>query len=309
MKAEQLRTHGDLTRTSRPSPSARRHGSSPAIAVVSDGSALTDAHPAVRAAATESLLGDWAAVIRDQAGLIARPLNLLARNADDPSPSLRALPQDVRGVIVVGTDPAHCGAVGIWAADRQCVMVTDREITAVAAAAELLTFLSRRGLPPSRSRVLIAGAASCPLLRGLLVAAGVSEVISWDRRDTAAFPLHHVIPHAGIVIDLVGCSQELADAACEHPDLIVMTPDGRQPPTGTLPSVLHAMVGGTHSVMSVAGYYSCLMSLVAGTPPDQPGHHARGGLPWRQRSLRRTAARGNARGIREGERSETGAGR
>jgi hypothetical protein len=218
--------------------------------------------------------------------------------------------------------------------NRQCAVVTDQTLTAVVAAAELLTTLTHHGLPPRRTRVVIAGAATTALLRRLLMAAGVAEVTNWDRRDAVSFPLHLIIRDAEAVIDLLDCPQEIVGALREHPDLIVITRDDQQCLARALPIILHSIMNKPKSKLSIDDYYSWVISLVAAAPADgsvshpvkppsgadeaivmahrllangarpnytsaaaaehQRRRHARGGIPWRQRSLRATVDRYSA---------------
>jgi hypothetical protein len=138
----------------------------PAIAVVKIGRTGTDIEPVVQDAAAESLRD--AAMIHDPTRLIAEQRTVVARTPEDVTARLSTLPDNVVCVIVVGTDPAHYDLISRWArVNRQCDVVTDQDVTAVAAAAELLTTLTQHGLSPRQSRAVIAGAAT-PLLSRLL---------------------------------------------------------------------------------------------------------------------------------------------
>jgi hypothetical protein len=87
---------------------------------------------------------------------------------------------------------------------------------------------------------VINGEATMPILRPLLLAAGFNCVTSWDRRDAVTFPLRWVTGNAEAVIDLVGCTQELAEAASDHSELIIITPDAPSWTLLALPGLLRA---------------------------------------------------------------------
>ena len=246
-----------------------------AIALVSVGSTLTNMDPVVREVPAESLLPGWAMRVRAHTGLTAHPLNVVARNSGDLTDRLNALPGDIAGLIAVGTDAAHYASISRWAwANRQCAVVTDQAMTAVAAAAELLNALIQHGLPPRQSRVVIAGTATTPLLRRLLMAAGISEVTSWDRRDAVSFPLHLVIRDAEAVIDLLGCPQEIAGVVREHPNFIVIGRDDEQRLARSLLIILHRMVKEPKPALNIDDYYSWALAIVAAAVSDQPAPRA-----------------------------------
>lgn len=163
-------------------------------------------------------------------------------------------------------------------------VVTDQAMTAAAATAALLTNLRRRGLSPGRSRVVIAGAATMPVLRPLLLAAGFGCVISWDRRDAVTFPLRWITRHAEAVVDLLGCTRELAEMTSDHPELVIITPD-RSWALLALPGLLRAVTTVQDHRIDIAGYHACAVALVAATPPDRqlpdPAPTATGEQPWR----------------------------
>jgi malate dehydrogenase (oxaloacetate-decarboxylating) len=135
--------------------------------------------------------------------------------------------------------------------------------------AALLTALRRRGLSPGRSRVVIAGAATMPVLRPLLLAAGVGCVTSWDRCDAVMFPLRWITRNAEAVVDLLGCSRELAEAASDHPELIIIFPDQTSWTRLALPGLLRAAATAQDPKSGIAGYHACVLALVAATPPDR----------------------------------------
>ncbi|MGH3779918.1 MAG: hypothetical protein ACRDRO_04605 [Pseudonocardiaceae bacterium] len=242
-----------------------------AVAGVSDGSALAHQDPTSRAGSVAPALRHWAALIHEHTGLPTRPMYVAAQDAEDLSAGLRGLSPDIGVIVLICTDPAHYsaanGSAPGWGSQRP--VVTDSAMAAAAATAALLTTLNRRGLSPERSRVVIAGATTMPVLRSLLLAAGLGRVISWDRRDTVTFPLHRIIRNAEAVIDLLGCARELAEIASDNPELIIITPDKASWALLALPALLHAVATAQDPTAGVKCYHACALALAANTPPDR----------------------------------------
>jgi hypothetical protein len=148
-------------------------------------------------------------------------------------------------------------------------IVLHSAMAAVAATAALLATLNRRGLSPERSQVVIAGAATMPVLRPLLLAAGFGCVTSWDRRDATTFPLRGITRNATAVIDLLGCTRELAEATSDHPELITITPDKTSWAVLALPDLLPAVMTTQDPKIGVEDYHTCALALAATTPPER----------------------------------------
>lgn len=175
------------------------------------------------------------------------------------SPEVSTVPQSPGGAA------HHAAATGSeQAGGSQRRVVTDRAMTTTAA---LLTALRCRGLSPGRSRVVIAGAATMPELRPLLLAAGVGCVTSWDRRDAVMFPLRWITRNAEAVVDLLGCSRELAEAASDHPELIIIFPDQTSWTRLALPGLLRAAATAQDPKSGIAGYHAWCWPW---SPPPHP---------------------------------------
>ncbi len=278
------------------------------IVVLSDGTALSSADPASQHACVESALHEWMALIPEQTGLKAHAVNMLGGAAYLRS-QLRALPSDVAGVVVIDTHPDHLAPIYAWAQDRECAVFTGPVMTAVAAAAALLTSLTRQGKTPGCSRVVITGAASMPMLSRLLITSGVAEVTRWDHSDDTSFPLRSIASDADAVIDLLHCPRELADTMSAHPELIVITPNSPDWAVLALPSLLDSVITASPPTVTLETCYAGALALVAATPGDRLLPHpvqmtppvgrqdrakvsvVRGGIPWRQRSLRNVTCR------------------
>ncbi len=216
-------------------------------------------------ASVEPVLSRWAALIHDRTGPTARPVYVVAHDAMRLSAGLRGLPSEIGRFLVIRSDRADHGA----GQDGDLPVVTDTAMTAVAVTAALLGTLRRRGMEPRRTRVLIAGAATMPVLCPLLAAAGVGELTSWDRADAGRFPLRRTTRDVEVVIDLLGCGRELTDAARGRSDLIIITPDVTSWALLALPGILRALATAPDPRLDVAVYHACALALVDASPPGR----------------------------------------
>ncbi|KAA2247318.1 hypothetical protein F0L68_40150 [Solihabitans fulvus] len=245
---------------------------SAAVAVVSDGSALSTGHDRLPLLPA---LGGCAALLRELAGLDAIALPVAAADARQLAASLRSLPVDIGAIALLRTDPARARAAQQALRAAGCVpVVTEQDTTTVALTAALLTALRRTDTPPRASRVVVAGAARVPGLTRLLMAAGVGDIVSWDTTDAVAFPLSRIARGATAVIDLVDRAAALAHSASWHDPVTVIAPDGESPLLA-LPGLLTAAVsapaplrdGGEDVEVELA--MACVRVLMEATPPDR----------------------------------------
>jgi hypothetical protein len=247
-----------------PARTARRFRIPCAVAVVGDGS-TPDRDPPRRPGSVDSVLGRWTELIHQHTGVASRPVCVSARDAEGLSAGLRGLPSAIGAFVVIRTDLAHYAAAG--GGDRP--VVADRSTAAAAVTAALLTTLSRRGIPPPRCRLVIAGATAMPALGPLLATAGFGGITSWDRHDAGRFPLHRIAGNAEVVIDLLGCGRELAAAAGVHPQLIILTPDPASWALLALPGLLRAVAAAEHPRLDLGVYSACALALALATPPGR----------------------------------------
>lgn len=199
------------------------------------------------------------------------PRNPAPDKAEDLSVEVRGVSPDIGAVLATCTDPAHHAPRSGPGrrAGHERPRVTDQAMTATAVTAALLTTLSRRGVSPQHSRLVIAGSAAMPVLRPLLLAAGFGCVTSWDRPDAGMFPLHRITQNAQAVIDLLDCAQELTEPASDHPELIIITPDPTRWARLASPGLLDTIAMARASRRDIEVYHACVLALVAATPPDR----------------------------------------
>ena len=144
-------------------------------------------------------------------------------------------------------------------------VLTDQDTTAIAVTASLLTALARADRAPTRSRVVITGAHTVPLLRPLLIAAGIGEIDSWNDSDAAGCGLTRFAYGADAVIDLIGRTPHLP--VFGHIQPIVISPDTHSYGHLAVPGLLTAIL--RHPERTVDLYYRCALALVAATPPHR----------------------------------------
>ncbi len=223
------------------------------VVIVSDGSALPGPMDAAgsraRLRAVEPLLRLYATLIHELTDLSAR---VVAVKPGELQAAADELPADIGAVFV-----PYVKSVAVPVTPR---LVTDRDTTAIALTAALLTTLSKAGRPPQRSRVVIAGAGRMPLLSQLVIATGVSDLTTWNPADAAVFPLHQVASQADALIDLVGASR--------HGDPGVIVAGYPLYPLLALPGLIQAVIMVPAASMAIDVHLACAFALVMATPPE-----------------------------------------
>jgi malate dehydrogenase (oxaloacetate-decarboxylating) len=207
--------------------------------------------------ATTAVLRRYATLVEEQAGLQTRVI------ASDYG--LYNLPDGTSAVLLVRATPereqrARDSIMGI-------PVLTDRDTTAIALTAALLTTLARAGRTPETSRVVIAGANTMPLLNPVLLTAGVRDVTTWNPADALAFPLRRIAANADAVINLVGGGGRFAWPRHTAPAVIV--PDPARDPMLALPGLLHALTQHPHARLTPDVQHACAVALSAATPPGE----------------------------------------
>lgn len=238
-------------------------GATRAVAVFSDAS---DFHREPGSSALTGLLGT-AELLRDHAGMVATALLVTADSADELLAELRRVAPNVSGVYLVHTDPAR-GAAAQAAMGGALPLITDRQTTAVALTAAMLTTLTHAGITPTAGRVVIAGAERNPLVAELAVATGVGETYSWSLDDAHNFPLRALVRRGTVMIDLVGSGAHRRQANALDPPAPVLTVDEPTTPLLALPGLLIA----TQTLRRPAGIATLLATaraLVERTPPGR----------------------------------------
>ena len=245
------------------------------VVIVSDGSAS----PAPAAAGRRSL----AARLREEAAIISRLTALTVTTtpvsaADDESTLIDAIQRTggVGAIFLTGVEAGRAEATR-RAVDEQGgpVVVTDQDATAMAVTASLLPALARAGLEPGHSRVVITGAPTAPLLRPLLITAGIGEIDSWNAWDATNFGLKRLVYGADAVIDLIGRASHKLHFDRAQP--IIISPSPRIDASLSVPGLLAAVLRCSARKVDTRLYYECALTLVASTPPDrllpEPGSH------------------------------------
>ncbi|MET8761903.1 hypothetical protein [Lentzea sp. NPDC004782] len=207
--------------------------------------------------ATTAVLRRYAALVEEQAGLATKVI------ASDYG--LHNLPTGTGAVLLVRATPereqrARTSVVGV-------PVLTDRDCTAVALTAALLTSLGRAGRTPETSRVVIAGANTMPLLNPVLLAAGIRDITTWNPADALAFPLRRIAADANAVINLVGGGGRFAWPRHAAPAVIV--PDPARDPVLALPGLLQALTRHPRARLTPEVQHACAVVLSAATPPGE----------------------------------------
>ena len=144
------------------------------------------------------------------------------------------------------------------------VVLTDQDATAMAVTASLLTELARAGLRPTRSRVVITGAPTAPLLRPLLIAAGIGEIDSWTAWDAGGSGLNRFVYGADAVIDLIGRASHKLHFDRAQP--VIIGPGPRMDRCLSTPGLLMAILRSSARQVGIDVYHACVLTLLASTP-------------------------------------------
>jgi len=207
--------------------------------------------------ATTAVLRRYAALVEEQAGLATRVI------ASDYG--LHALPAGTSAVLLVRATPEREQRARTSVTDVP--VLTDRDCTAAALTAALLTSLGRAGRTPETSRVVIAGANTMPLLNPVLLAAGIRDITTWNPADALAFPLRRIAADATAVINLVGGGGRFAWPRHAAPAVIV--PDPARDPVLALPGLLQALTRHPRARLTPEVQHACAVVLSAATPPGE----------------------------------------
>lgn len=238
------------------------------VAVVSDGSALADQS----GDSVVSMLGRYAALIEDLAGLPVRVLPLDVGDPAQADASLRSLSAEIGAIFLPHVrEEFTCRARALTSTP----VLTDQDTTAIALAAAVLTTLARAGRAPRASQVVIAGADTMPILCPLVMLSGVGTVTTWNPADALTFPLRRIAADADVVIDLLGGTVGRTvgrigiGAFAPDLELTVIAPDSGRDPSLALPGLLRALTAAPGARLDVEVHHACALALVMATPPDQ----------------------------------------
>ncbi|MHA6797328.1 hypothetical protein ACVGVM_28000 (plasmid) [Pseudonocardia bannensis] len=143
-----------------------------------------------------------AASLRDSAGIDAAAVLVAVDSSAGLIAELVALARDFAAIHLMRTEPARTKEAQL-ALRGAAPVITDRQTTAIAMTAALLSTLARAGLSPHAAQAVIIGAAQNPTWP-LAVAAWLGEIISWNPDDSYYFPLPKPARRATIVLDVLG---------------------------------------------------------------------------------------------------------
>ncbi|MHA6797323.1 hypothetical protein ACVGVM_27975 (plasmid) [Pseudonocardia bannensis] len=235
------------------------------IAVVNDAAA-----PREPRAATGPGLHEDAAVIADLSGVRAVPLSMVSRDAAHLATTLHRLPLDIGAIFLTRTDLARARETQQLLTELGGrPLVIDDDARAITLTAALLTYLTRLHRPLPTSRVMIAGAASLPLMCPMLLSAGIFDITLWNPQDARCAALARVARDADAVINLLGPDPELARVALDRPCGSVIGLDGDTDHLLALPGLFRAIAGSPGPLVDIEAYAACARGLMAAAPPHR----------------------------------------
>jgi malate dehydrogenase (oxaloacetate-decarboxylating) len=237
------------------STSADRPGN-PCVAIVSDGSGLPPGGDLTETLSLEAEL------VGRLAGLPARQKIIPASDAAGLAAGIRALPADIGAVLLTAVAPARARQAQQELRDGGArPLVTREDATAIALAALATRTLAAAGRSRG-SRVVLAGARELPLLITLLMAAGVTDLTTWEPADAAIFPLHGIVFGADVVIDLAGALPPRVAARLGGTTVLTGADAAAAPYAAA--GLLHAAVTTPGLVFGIDVYCACADVLVRG---------------------------------------------
>lgn len=207
--------------------------------------------------ATTAMLRRYATVIEDLAGLSTRVF--------PTDYGLRGLRLDVGAVFLARTAPDRM--LQVRDSMTGTPVITDQDTTAIALTAALLSTLTRAGRAPHASRVVIAGAHAMPMLRPLLLIAGIGDVTTWNPADAFTLSLRRVAEGADAVINLFGGGGRFAWPRHTAPAVIV--PDPARDPLLALPGLARAFTRHPDARLTVEVQHACALALAVDIAPGE----------------------------------------
>ncbi|CAL9637430.1 hypothetical protein SUDANB9_06215 [Streptomyces sp. enrichment culture] len=191
-----------------------RPSSPETIAVISDGSARDEE------SALEPALSAHARWLGD-AGFETCTAGLASDDLDDALGALHAWCGEVTAYCLVHTRADRAWSIRQTLESAELAVVTDSDLRAVVATAQVLTQLRRTGRATNQSKVVIAGSDELFELGPLLTAVGILDLTFWKQADAPTFPLARIAEDADVVVDLrTGPDQDPRTAGEQGPAVI-----------------------------------------------------------------------------------------
>jgi len=158
-----------------PAPMPEPPAPSWTVGVVTDTAA-----PRADQAAAESGIGADAEMIARHSGLRCVPLPVSAASADELAATLHDLPLDVGAIFLTRTESTRAREAQRILAERGGrPLITDDDARAIVLTTAVGNYLSRLHRPVTAARVVIAGAATVPVMCPLLLTAGMVNITLW----------------------------------------------------------------------------------------------------------------------------------
>lgn len=253
----------DATRRSAGGPAARGHE----VAVVAvwspdrrdDRSGLTQ----------WEVMDAYCRLINDTTALRALPTPVIAEHPQEVAQRIAGLDEPV-AVFTFGLGPTGSAAVqSITAESHPAPVLSETDVLTATTAAEVLTALRGKGIPPQQGRVAVTAAEHAPRLESVLLECGARTVTARPGRQFHGPMMRKLLIEHDIIVD---CSD---DTDWTAPVRTVALPSHRFPSVAlALPGLLSALCGhGTREVtteaLAAAARALALLAPVDQRLPDQ----------------------------------------
>ncbi|ONH54681.1 malic enzyme-like protein [Frankia sp. CcI49] len=261
------------------------------VALLSDASAVLD-FESLPAEAALPAVESQAAHLHRETGLDVVPIPLSACGPDELAAMIRMMAPGFGASVLVHTHVRHIDAVRATLRAAPAPQPASHPVPhpvlldaindglAVAAAAAALNHLRRRGVDPRHARVAVVDPQRGGDLAGLLLAAGIRDLMLYDPVAYGVTLLHELAGRLDLLVDLIGLAAPPEGPALlrvrpESPPLLPQATDGPRP-LHALPGLLRAAVTA-HCPINMAARVAAVHAIAAQAPfgallprPDHP---------------------------------------
>ncbi|MGG7104734.1 hypothetical protein [Rhodococcus sp. 24CO] len=206
---------------------------------------------------------DYVAMIADRTALHAVRLPLTTADVNTVIARVLGLQPRISAAFVVGLDANAAVALHQGVAERGGpLVITETDVVTTTLTARTISTLKNLEVGPRVGQVVITGAHRAPMLGQALLMSGVAGISSWRTSDAHQFPLHRLMEHNDVLVDLDRCGRDSVTA-----NRVVALPyESFDHGAVVLPGFLSVLCGHGVSALTVEMIAACARSLALITP-------------------------------------------
>ncbi|MDI9918799.1 hypothetical protein [Rhodococcus sp. IEGM 1379] len=209
---------------------------------------------------------DYAAMICDRTALHAVRLPLATTDVNTVIARVLGLQPSISAAFVVGLDANAAEALQHGVAERGGpLVITEIDFLTTTLTAMTISTLRNLKVGPRVGQVVITGAHRAPMLGPALMLSGIAGISSWRRSDAHQFPLHRLMEHNDVLVDLDRCAGNLVTAN----RIVTLPHKSFGHGAVVIPGFLSVLCGHGVSVLTVEMIAACARSLALITPPGR----------------------------------------